>query len=35
MDDDEFELDEEFELDDGKNSSLSGVGVLDLDDGGL
>ena len=33
VDDDEFEVDDEFE--DGKNSSLSGVGVLDLDDGGL
>jgi hypothetical protein len=24
-----------FELDDGRNNSLSGVGVLDLDEGGL
>ena len=36
VDDAELELDEEFELDEqGKNSSLSGVGVLDLDEGGL
>ena len=36
VDDAELELDDEFELDEqGKNSSLSGVGVLDLDEGGL
>ena len=32
VDDDEFELEDEFE---GRNISLSGVGVLDLDEGGL
>jgi hypothetical protein len=33
VDDDEFELDDVFE--DGRNNSLSGVGVLDLEEGGL
>jgi hypothetical protein len=35
VDDDEFELDDEFKLEDGKNSSLSGIGTFYLDEGGL